>query len=244
MNRLHVPASALGGPDVTVTGAAASYLHAVLRLRPGEPLEIFDGEGHVYASRIVRYDGDDAVLAVGPREDRPFGGVRVTLAQGLPKGDKFELIIQKAVELGVTGIVPVACERSVVRLDPKKATERVARWQKIADEAARQCGRAQMAAIDAVQPFAAFVQRPRQAGEKRLLLDEEERTHRLREELTDPTAHHVLLVGPEGGLSRDEVVTAKRFGFVPITLGPRILRTETVGLAVLSIAQHVLGDLG
>ena len=244
MHRLHVPRGELTDERVVVRGRSLSYLREVLRLRPGEPIELFDGEGRVYASMLERYGDDGAQILIGSMSERPFAGVKVTLAQGLPKGDKLELVLQKAVELGVTSFVPLACERSVVKLDAGKAADRRERWQRIADEAARQCQRADVVTVEPVQSLSSFVSRPVSTGERRIILDEDERSHRLRTELVDREAHYVLIVGPEGGLSRDEVATAARNGFLPVTLGPRVLRTETVGLAVLSVIQHVLGDFG
>lgn len=244
MNRLRLPPGELSGSTVTVRGEPLSYLRDVLRLRVGAPIEVFDGEGHVYPSTLARYAEDGgAVLELGAREDRPFGGVKVTLLQGLPKADKLELIIQKAVELGVTTIVPVETERSIVKLDAKKAADRVARWQKIAEEAARQSKRAEIAAIEPVVSLSTALSRPIESGERRLVLDEEERTVRLRDRFAGADSF-TFLIGPEGGLTRSELEAATRAGFIPVTLGPRILRTETVGLAVLAIVQHVLGDLG
>jgi 16S rRNA (uracil1498-N3)-methyltransferase len=244
MNRLHVPASELGAASATIRGESLAYLRDVLRLRPGAPLEVFDGEGRVYAARLEGFADDAAELSLGPAQERRFHGVRVTLAQGLPKGDKFELVVQKAVELGARAVIPVATGRSIVRLDERKAADRVARWQRIADEAARQCGRADVMAVGAVTELGDWVGRPPAPDEVRLVLDEEERTRPLRAALVDSSRHYVMLIGPEGGLTREEVAQAKAAGFVPVTLGPRILRTETAGLAVLSIVQHVLGDLG
>lgn len=244
MNRLHVPASEIVGERVTVRGESASYLRDVLRLRPGAPIEVFDGEGKVYPSALDAFVEDGAVIELGPAQERRFGGVRVTLAQGLPKADKLEFVVQKAVELGARAVVPVTCERSVVRLDAKKAAARVERWQRIADEAARQSMRAELMEIGDVVPFASFVARPAAPDEVRLVLDEEEKQVRLRDRLSDASKHYVLLIGPEGGLTRDEVALAKQHGFAPVTLGPRILRTETVGLAVLSAIQYTIGDFG
>ncbi len=244
MHRLHVPRSEIRGGRAIVSGESLAYLREVLRLRPGDPIEVFDGEGRVYRSRVERWVEDGAELSVSAAEERPFAGVRITLAQGLPKGDKLELIVQKSVELGATRVVPVACQRSVVKLDQRRAAERVTRWQRIADEAARQCGRADTMAVGPVESFDAVVTRPRGPREVRLILDEEERARRLRVALVDREASHVVLVGPEGGFARDEVEAAKLHGFAPVTLGPRILRTETVALAVLAVAQFTLGDLG
>jgi 16S rRNA (uracil1498-N3)-methyltransferase len=242
MNRLHIPRNEIHSDTIVVEGRSLTYLRDVLRMRPGEPIEIFDGEGRAYPSVVERYLDDGAEIRLGSVIERPFAGVRVTLAQGLPKGDKLELVLQKAVELGVTSFVPLACERSIVKLDLKKAAERVERWQRIADEAARQCQRADTVTVESVQSLERFVNTTSQGNERRLILDEEEKSIRLRSRLSDAGAHYVLIVGPEGGLSRQEIEAAKRGGYIPVTLGPRVLRTETVGLAALSVIQHVLGD--
>lgn len=244
MNRLHLPAGDIDGPRVIVRGESLSYLRDVLRLRPGAPIEVFDGEGHVFPAVLHGYVEGGAALDLGPREDRPFAGVRVTLFQGLPKADKLELIVQKAVELGATAVIPVVTERSVVKLDERKAVERAERWQRIAEEAARQSGRADVTTVSPPSPLRQALARPRTEGERRIVLDEEERRTRLRDVLGTADGSYSFLVGPEGGLTRSEVQLAQAAGFVPVTLGPRILRTETVGLALLAIVQHVLGDLG
>jgi len=244
VNRLHVPKDRLRGPAVVVEGDALAYLRDVLRLRPGAPVEVFDGEGSVYPSSLVRWVEGGAELALGARQERPRSGVRVTLCQALPKGDRIDFVLQKAVELGAEAVVPVAAERCVVKLDERKAAERVQRWQRIADEAARQCGRADLCRVEPVIALPALASRPPAPGERRLLLDEEERTRRLRDELANPADSWAILIGPEGGLTRTEVNLARTGGFVPVTLGRRVLRTETAGMAVLAVVQHVLGDLG
>jgi 16S rRNA (uracil1498-N3)-methyltransferase len=244
MNRLHIPRPELQDATVTITGDALSYLRDVLRIRPGALIEVFDGEGGIYASAVAQVSQVSVVIDLGPREERPFRGVRVTLLQGLPKADKFELVVQKAVELGVTSIVPVMCERSIVKLDERKAVERVIRWQRIADEAARQCQRADVVVVSPVIAFGHLPGRPTAVTDCRLLLDEEEHSTRLQDALRGADATYQLLIGPEGGLTREEVALARSAGFVPVTLGPRILRTETAGLAALAILQHRLGDLG
>jgi 16S rRNA (uracil1498-N3)-methyltransferase len=243
VNRLHIPAEQIESGTTTIRGERLTYLRDVLRLRPGSPVEVFDGVGHVYAAVVESFADDAARLTLGAREDRPFGGVRVTLLQGLPKADKLELIIQKAVELGVSRIVPVQMHRCIVKLDERKAADRVERWQKIADEAARQSGRAEVAVIAPVVSLDSVLRSPPAADERRFVLDEEERNTRLRDVL-DGGGAFTFLIGPEGGIAREEVAAAQRAGFRTVTLGPRVLRTETVALATLSIVQHVLGDLG
>lgn len=244
MNRLLIPASELEFPRVVVRGEALAYLRDVLRLRPGAKLEVFDGQGRAWASVLVEYVAEGARLELGEETSRAFNGVSVTLWQGLPKSDKLELVVQKTVELGVRSVRPVVCERSVVKLDAKKADARVERWQKIANEAARQSRRADVATIEPIITFAEAMRLAPAPNEKRLLLDEEEQTLRLRDALGASDDAYVILIGPEGGLTRDEVETAKTAGFTAVTLGPRILRTETAGIAVLAVLQHVLGDFG
>lgn len=251
MNRLHVPKAEITSNRLIIRGDSHSYLREVLRLRAGALVEVFDGEGGIYPSVLERYVEGGAQLVLGEREERSFEGVEVTLLQGLAKGDKFELVIQKAVELGVTRVVPVATERSVVRLDARKAESRVQRWQKIADEACRQCQRAHVATVEKVMDLSASLEsygaKPSPAADEprelRLILDEEERKLRFSQTLL-PKARYTLLVGPEGGFTRDEVSRAQAAGFVPVTLGPRILRTETAALAALAILQNLQGDLG
>jgi 16S rRNA (uracil1498-N3)-methyltransferase len=244
LNRLHLPPRELKGPATIVRDEALAYLREVLRLRPGAAIEVFDGEGAVYPSVLERYVEDGALLKLGAREDRPFQGAPITLLQGLPKADKLELIVQKAVELGARRLVPVSTERSIVRLDDRKAADRVARWQKIADEAARQSGRADLMTIDAVSSLDQILAQSAAPSEKRFVLDEEERTTRLRDVLTPGASGYSFLIGPEGGLTREEVGAARAAGFTAVTLGRRVLRTETVALTVLSIVQYALGDLG
>lgn len=244
MNRLLIPPAELEFPRVVISGESLTYLRDVLRLRPGAKLEVFDGQGRAWSSVLVEYVVDGASLELGEETSRAFEGVSVTLWQGLPKSDKLELVVQKAVELGVRSVRPVECERSIVKLDAKKAAARVERWQKIANEAARQSRRADVATVEPVVSFAEAMRLPKAANERRLILDEEEQALRLRDALGSAEDTYVILVGPEGGLTREELQAAKAAGFTAVTLGPRILRTETAGIAVLAVLQHVLGDFG
>lgn len=244
MNRLLVPPSKIEFPSIVVCDEELAYLRDVLRLRPGAPLEVFDGQGRAWASMLVEYVADGARIELGDETVRAFEGVSVTLWQGLPKSDRLDLVLQKSVELGVRGVRPVVCERSVVRLDAKKAAARLERWRKIANEAARQSLRADVADVEPVVSFAEAMQLPPAPNERRLLLDEEERSVRLRDALGTANDTYVVLVGPEGGFTRAEVEEARKAGFTPVTLGPRVLRTETAGIAVLAVMQHVLGDFG
>ena len=182
----------------------------------------------------------DAALTLELSEPRPAPRAPpLTLLQGLPKGDKLELVLQKGTELGVAAFFPVVTARAVSR--PKDAEAKAQRWRKIVSEAARQCGRADVPEVAAPGPLAdAVAALPKDT--RLLVLDEEERALRLSDALTD--APLALVVGPEGGLSREEVAQLKAAGGVSVTLGPRVLRTETAALAALAVLLHRMGELG
>ena len=240
MTRLLVPGAVSG--RVEVTGERLHYLSRVLRLNVGATLEVFDGAGHCFDARVTRLDEVAAQLELG--DARAVPALRpVTVVQGLPKGDKLELVLQKATELGATGFAPVSCERSVVKLDGKEAHKQ-ARWQRIVEEAARQCGRAD---VPAVALPTSLVEGVRALGDVSVLvLDEEEHAVPLSEAVRALPASRplALVVGPEGGLARTEVSALVKHGARTVTLGRLILRTETAALAALSVVRHLDGDLG
>lgn len=245
MNRLLVPPERIAEGVATVEGEALHYLSKVLRLGPGDPVEVFDGRGAAWDAEVRTISPDVATIRLGaPRETaRP---PRITLAQGLAKGDKLDLVVQKATELGASRIAPLRLERCVVQLDAAKGAERARRWRKIAEEAARQCGRADVPEVDEPSALDAFLDAAQSRGERIAVLWEEQDTSArlgawLQAVQGDPVA---LVIGPEGGLTAAEVERVRARGGAVLSLGTRILRTETVGLAVLSIALHLAGDLG
>jgi 16S rRNA (uracil1498-N3)-methyltransferase len=162
--------------------------------------------------------------------------------QGLPKGDKLELVLQKATELGAASLYPVETARSVVRLEGRRAEERRARWQRIAEEAARQCGRADVPTVEPIAPLLASLE-ALPPGTRVLVLDEEERTCRLRDAFV-PGTPTALVVGPEGGLAREEVQLLVAKGAIPVSLGRWVLRTDTAALAALAVLRHLEGARG
>jgi len=232
----------LYAPDIdggVLTPEQARYV-AVLRLSPGDFVELFDGSG-----RRVRAE----LLSSGYRvvEELPRASARrtdVVLVQALAKGEKMELVVQKAVELGASRVVPLATERAVVRLDGERGASRAERWRKIAQEAARQCGRADVPRIDEPAGWEAVFSLLREEPERLgVLLDPE--AHELRLGAAVRGAGSVLLaVGPEGGFSLEEREQALREGMLAASLGSLVLRTETAGLAALSVVLHVNGELG
>ncbi|MEW6432986.1 MAG: 16S rRNA (uracil(1498)-N(3))-methyltransferase [Myxococcota bacterium] len=243
MNRLLVPGATAG--DVTVDGPRFHYLARVLRLEAGAALEVFDGKGHAFDATLVSLGEASARLSLGPPRDAPRARA-ITVVQGLPKGDKLELVLQKGTELGVAAFAPAACARSVVKLDEKAAASRVARWQKIVEEAARQCGRADVPRVERPAPLAAAVA-ALEGAPAVFVLDEAERAVSLSQAfatLADAPTPLALVVGPEGGLDRAEVGALVARGATPVTLGRLVLRTETAALAAVSVLRHLDGELG
>ncbi|MFL5453324.1 MAG: 16S rRNA (uracil(1498)-N(3))-methyltransferase [Myxococcales bacterium] len=237
--RLHVPPEQLGrGNPVALTPAQAHYLETVLRLRPGSPVEVFDGQGRRFDAVL-----ESAGLQIGAELPRAAqSALDVWLAQAIVKGDKLDLVVQKATELGASRIVLLDTARSVVKLEDKRAASRLERLRRVAEEAARQCGRSDVPPIDGPLSFDELPSRlePDRLG---LLLDAEEGELRL-SQAARGAARLCLAVGPEGGFAEPERERAVSEGMLRVTLGRLVLRTETAGLAALAVVRHLAGDLG
>jgi 16S rRNA (uracil1498-N3)-methyltransferase len=218
----------------------------VMRLGPGDPVRLFDDQGWEHEGVFKSYDGRRAEVTI-LRSYRPEreSALQITLAQALGKGDKMDFIVEKAVELGVSSIVPFVSEHTVPRLSSEKAVRRQARWQKIALSASKQCGRTRVPEIHELTSFADLVRSPA-TGDLRVVFWEGESScgiGQLKAE-RDQIASLILAIGPEGGFSVQEIALALRHGFRTVHLGKRILRTETAALAALATAQLLWGDLG
>lgn len=239
--RLLVP-GATPGDEVDLAADRAHYLLEVLRLRAGDPVEAFDGHGTRMQARLLVLERRRARLAIGAVvASPPDSPLRVTLAQGIAQGDRMDLVIEKATELGAQRIVPLLTERSLVRLDASRAGRRHAHWQRIVEAACMQCGRDALPAVDAPLGLADWLAADPDPGARRLLLSPTaQRT--VRQAGIEPGRPLVVLVGPESGLSEAEQEQAAAAGFEPVRLGARILRTETAGLAALAALQAIAGD--
>lgn len=226
-------------------GQEALHLSRVLRYEPGERVLVFDGRGSLYRSRILAIGPEVLVQIEAEIEAEAENRLEITLAQGLLKGDKMDFVVQKATELGAASFVPLTLERSVVKLTDKKAEQRQERWQRIAQEAVKQCGRVTVPDIRPVQSLDDLLL---SAEDYDLLLFpwEEEQETSVKAILNDHlNCHKVLcILGPEGGMTKEEMLAVKKAGGRVVTLGKRILRAETASVAVLSIVQYALGDLG
>jgi 16S rRNA (uracil1498-N3)-methyltransferase len=237
--RIHVPRARLAGGRARLEAAEWHYLRHVLRLAPGAELEVFDGEGGLHPATLPAQDRD---LELGPRQEVPPPRAAVWLAFAPPRGDRADLVVEKAVELGAARLLPFHAARSVVRLDAGRGAARAERWRRIAASAARQCGRADVPAVDEPAPLAsALAAAP--DGFRRILLYEGG-GEPLAGALDPAAAGHLAIVGPEGGFELEEVAACTAAGARVATLGPRVLRAETAALAVLALLQHRLGDLG
>ncbi|HZU81856.1 MAG TPA: 16S rRNA (uracil(1498)-N(3))-methyltransferase [Polyangiaceae bacterium] len=247
MVRLHVDPERLAGETVVVTDEDHRYLTRVLRLATGSRVTLFDGRGVEADAEVIRVGPRAVELRVlARREAPPPRGPTLTLIQALARGEKLDLVVQKTTELGVHRILPVTTARAVPRLEPLRSSSRLARWQKIATQAARQSGRADVPEVQPVVGFPiAIAAAPRDA--LKLLLFEGAKGQGLKQALgsiESPPATVVVAIGPEGGFTDEEVARAKEAGFTVAGLGPRILRTETAALVALAIVGYALGDLG
>jgi 16S rRNA (uracil1498-N3)-methyltransferase len=238
--RLLVPGAAEG--QVSVSGPRLHYLLHVLRVKAGDVLEVFDGEGLAYDAKVLSLGELGGALMLGEAREAPRPR-SITVVQGLPKAEKLELVLQKGTELGASAFAPASCARSVVKLDGKEEAK-LARWQRIVEEAARQCGRATVPHVFPPKPLlAAIAALP---GDPALLtLDEEERALPLSTAVASLGSRPLaLIIGPEGGLTREEVNALAAKGAIGVTLGRLVLRTETAALAALVVLRHLDGELG
>jgi 16S rRNA (uracil1498-N3)-methyltransferase len=240
LNRVHVETPVGGRVHVELDGTAANHVARVLRLRAGDALILFDNAGGEYAASVVSFGRGTVRVAVG--EHHPVNRespLHVTLAQGISRGERMDVVVQKATELGVWRIVPVVTERTVVRLNETRAADRLRHWRAIAVAACEQCGRNSVPEICAPMGLQEFLVSDLPTG-LRLLLNPD---GGLSARDLPASAAATLLIGPEGGLSEAERTAATTARFQGLSLGPRILRTETAALAALAIIQQQLGDL-
>ncbi|MCY0998304.1 16S rRNA (uracil(1498)-N(3))-methyltransferase [Myxococcus sp. MISCRS1] len=244
MVRLFVPIAEPAPDTLVLTGERRHYVVHVLRLGEGDALEVFDGKGRAFEAKVTGVDAEEVRVSLGASRQAPPRRA-VSVVQGLPKGDKLEWVLQKGTELGAAAFLPVDTLRSVVKLEPKRAQERTQRWTKIVEEAARQCRRDDVPRVEVPSALGDAV-RALARGTVVLVLDEEESAVPLGEAFRAAGAGTpiALVVGPEGGLAREEVEALKAQGARPVTLGARILRTETAALAALAVMMHLDGELG
>ncbi len=240
LTRVHVSGPLAAGQPCTLRGEAARHVVRVLRLGVDDVITVFDGRGAQFYARIQALARGEVQIVLGePCAGEPESDLRLTLAQGVARGERMDWVVQKAVELGVTCIVPVVTERSVVRLDAAQALNRQRHWQAIAVAACEQCGRTWLPEVAAPVPLHAWLETLAPGGLRVLPSLAAAPLAAL-----PPAASAVqVLIGPEGGLSPSEADAARARGFQAVGLGPRVLRTETAAVVALALLQQRYGDL-
>jgi 16S rRNA (uracil1498-N3)-methyltransferase len=227
------------GAHVELPEPVARHAVRVLRLPPGAPMVLFDGRGGEYPAHIERIERDRVYAELAEwRDIERESRLNITLVQALQAGDKMDFTIQKAVELGVRDIVPVESRRSVLRLAGERAGKRVAHWQGVVASACEQCGRNQVPLVASLEKLENWLARPSNGCLRLMLAPDADQTLAS----IPPAGAIQLLIGAEGGLDPQEVIAATQAGFRAVRMGPRILRTETAGLAALAALQALWGD--
>lgn len=240
--RIYCPSKLGEGAGIRLEGEQARYLSKVLRLDAGADFIVFNGEGGEYHARVERAARDAVEARVGAFVDTERESpLNVTLVQGLSRGERMDFTVQKAVELGVHAVVPVTTERSVVQLDGVRRVRRLEHWRSIAVHACQQCGRTRLPRIDAISSLDEWLDNGFRPEDTMGLVLSPDAT--LKPDALPNADHVALLIGPEGGLSDAEMARVTRSGLKPLSLGPRILRTETAAVAALTALQLKLGDL-
>jgi 16S rRNA (uracil1498-N3)-methyltransferase len=238
--RFHCPANLALGAIVELPEVAAHHAARVLRMKAGDEVTLFNGDGHNYGGEIIRLSKSEVVVKIDSRvwveRESPL---TITLAQAISSGDRMDYTLQKAVELGINAIQPIAAERSVVKLSGDRADKRREHWQNVVISASEQCGRAVVPEVAPILSLTDWLGKNQQFDLKLMLSPEAEHTLHT---LTKPEESMCLLIGCEGGLSPQEQVAAASCGFVSTRLGPRVLRTETAAVTALSAIQTLWGD--
>ncbi|MBI1748635.1 MAG: 16S rRNA (uracil(1498)-N(3))-methyltransferase [Acidobacteria bacterium] len=243
--RFYAPPDAVHDGVITLNDEESHHLARVVRLKVGQVVEVFDGTGFEFLCRVESLMPQVRARILEPLPRRGESPIRTFLVQALTKSDKFDLIVQKGTELGVCEIWPTLSERAEIHLTDAKAAARVARWQKIAGEAAKQSRRSIIPAVHPIMPMERVLpMMPADPHVSKLCLSE--RGGQPLKQLLPPAlpSKIVVIVGPEGGWSDQDLTILTGHGFNLVTLGPRILRTETAALVILSILQYQFGDLG
>jgi len=241
LNRIFAAAPLATDAEIVLPAAGAHHVARVLRLRIGAAIAVFDGKGSEFRAELTRVDGNQVSVRVGERlAGTPESPLKITLVQGISRSERMDWALQKATELGVSVIAPVITARSVVRLDDQQSAKKQEHWLNIALGACEQSGRSVVPEVLAPIALRQYLQEHRKEG-MRLVLSPSGPSALAG--LTSMSTKVELLIGPEGGLDDDEIDRAQTAGFVPVRLGPRVLRTETAAVTALSVLQAMWGDL-
>jgi 16S rRNA (uracil1498-N3)-methyltransferase len=240
--RLHVEGPLIANSELDLEGNAVRYIGRVLRLAPNDEITLFDGRGGEYQATIRSISKNKVTVLVAEHIDRDVESpLAIHVLQGISRGERMDVVVQKATELGAQKITPLITDHSVVKLEPKRAEKRQRHWQGIAASACEQCGRNTLPRIESPQAFRTWLGENVDSPGTRVVLRPGATTSLKSLDVVD--RHIVLLVGPEGGFSENEYELAQATGFNEIGFGRRILRTETAALAAIAAVQTLYGDL-
>nr|HID59444.1 16S rRNA (uracil(1498)-N(3))-methyltransferase [Desulfobacterales bacterium] len=246
MRRFYLDKEIINSGTPTITGQDAKHIRNVLRLKPGDHIHLFDGEGNGYESRIISVEPNRIALSIltcfPSITESP---VRITIAQALLKNRAMDRIVRQITELGITGFIPHISARSVPRPDNERLKKRCQRWERIAKEALKQCNRCVPPKINQVVLFRNLIceETPH---DLKIIFWEGHAENRLKfSDIRVPIVKDVLaVIGPEGGFTREEIELAKEHHFIPLSLGPRILKADTAAVASATLIQYLYGDMG
>jgi 16S rRNA (uracil1498-N3)-methyltransferase len=237
--RVHVELPLAEGRRVALPAAARDRLLSVLRLRDGAPVVLFDGQGLDWPGRLRVARSEAAVELGAPVAVDSESPLELTLVQAIARGEKMDLILQKATELGVSRIAPVVTERTEVRLDTERGARRLEHWRRVVASACEQCGRTRLPVVEAPVELAVCAEAAVRADGRRYALDPDAVQGFGQIDASRPIT---VAIGPEGGFGERDLAVLRAAGFAGVRLGPRVLRTETAGLAALAVLQSVAGD--
>jgi len=245
MHRFFVTPEGFSENTVTIKGSDVNHIRTVLRMKPGDRIEALDGEGFQYEVVLAEVGRDhvrgEILSKTATQTESP---VKIQMGQALIKGNAFDLLVRKATELGVDSIVALKTERCVARLTKASGPYRTERWQRIAEEASKQCGRSRVPEINSTVLSIEEYSRQASGCDLKLVFWEAEQNTRLQDiTAPDSVASIAFLAGPEGGWAQQEIDFLIQQGFQSVTLGPRLLKADTASLVILSLLQHRWGDL-
>lgn len=245
MPRFFVNPTQIQDENAIISGEDVKHISKVLRLKNGDEITICNGQGRDYECIIRNINKEEVITEIiSSHVSQTEPKVKITLFQGITKSDKMEFIIQKCVEMGIYRVVPIITERTVVKIeDQKKQNSKLARWQKISESAAKQSQRGIIPEIGSIITLKEALEQSKKIDCKVIAYEKEEENH-LQNILTDFSGESIaIFIGPEGGFENNEIYLAKQNDIVPITLGKRILRTETAGLFLVSIMMYEMGEV-
>ncbi|MBI5555819.1 MAG: 16S rRNA (uracil(1498)-N(3))-methyltransferase [Elusimicrobia bacterium] len=238
MHRFYVPPRNIRDHLVLLPAEHGNHIKNVLRMKPGAACIVFDGTGFEYEVYLEKIYPEPEGKIINRLKTGAADKVKLTLVQGLAKGEKMDLIIQKGSEIGVDVFIPCRCERTIIKIDQAGAAKKQARWQKIAQAAAEQSHSMTVPIVEPVADFASVL-RQIKPGHLALIPWEGEKSTSIKKILKNTSVDNItIFIGPEGGFSEQELATAKEAGVIPVSLGPRILRTETAGIVTAAIVRY------